>query len=313
MGEKVEGLQIKTRTTPGEVVEASQSTTSWTYVEQDDRLGKVTQPIIPHNRLLTMTQDEALAYGFAKEMVANEDALLASLEVSTAPLRFDVNWSERLVMFISSPMVAGILFLLMLLGAYVEFNSPGVGLPGLVALICAAILFGGQYLTGMAQWWEVALVVIGLALLAVEVFVIPGFGVAGFAGLVCIVVGAVFLMVPQDIGPSPLPITVGALEDLKTAFWTITTSFFLALVLAAVISRYLPHMPLANRLGLPDIDPQADQNANAGVAVQQHDAQVGQSGVAVTQLRPSGKAEINGRRVDVVTRGELINNGAFIS
>jgi membrane-bound serine protease (ClpP class) len=96
-------------------------------------------------------------------------------------LRQQPNWSEDLVAWLTSPFVRGILSIILLMALYSEMQAPGLGLAGGVALLAAAILFGAPYLTGLAEAWEIIIVVVGLALLAVEIFFIPGFGVAGIS------------------------------------------------------------------------------------------------------------------------------------
>jgi membrane-bound serine protease (ClpP class) len=142
--------------------------------------------IVKNDELLTLTASQSFEYGIARaqvetiggvfEFLAERDGVTFAGE----PMVLKTNWSEEMVRWLNSPAVMAVLVMLAMLGVYIEFNTPGVGLPGLVAAICFAIIIGSKYLVGMANWVEVALFFIGVLLLMVEIFVLPGFGIAGF-------------------------------------------------------------------------------------------------------------------------------------
>ena len=263
-------------------------------------------PIVPSNQLLEMSAGEAQAYGFSKGMVPDEDALKKRYGVSLL-VRFAPTWSEHLAYWLTSGVVRGFLMVIILLAAYVEFHTPGVGVPGLVALICLAIFVGAPYLTGLANVWEIALILVGILLIALEVFVIPGFGVAGIAGLILLVVGLLATFVPPEPGrtlPLYLPSLPSTIHALKVAIITLVCSMGASLVGVFVLSRFLPRVPAFRR-----IVPANPTPSEVLVEDPYHGAaRVGDRGVTAGPLRPAGKARFGGVLVDVVTQGDYLES-----
>jgi len=167
--------------------------------------------IVKDDELLTLTASKAAEYGIARTVVQDLQGALDFLVERDGvtfigePIVLKTLWSEDMVRKINHPAVMGILVMIALLGVYVEFNTPGVGLPGLVAVICFAVIIGSKYLIGLANWVEVALFIVGLLLLMVEIFVLPGFGIAGFLGITCILAGLFGMLIknPPDKFPWP--------------------------------------------------------------------------------------------------------------
>ena len=169
------------------------------------------------DELLTLTASQALEYGIARAVVKDRDGALAFLEQRDGVrLRrraegARTSWSEQMVSWLNSPGVMGVLVMLALLGVYIEFSTPGFGLPGLVAVICFAIIVGSKYLVGMANWVEIILLFVGIVLLLVEIFVLPGFGVAGILGIVCVLVGLFGMLIRNAPDELPWPDTTEGL------------------------------------------------------------------------------------------------------
>jgi len=304
--DRAESTRTEKRRTQPEYVSDSRSTTDWRYVKTDPILGQVTQPIVPYNRLLTMHQDEALAYGFARAKLASLDAIRAHYEIRGPVTVLRYSWSEKLVEWLTSPMVRGVLFVLMLLGAYAEFQTPGIGVPGIVALICLVVFLGAPYLTGLASVPEILLIVFGISLLLVEVFVIPGFGIAGIAGIVLLLVGLLMTFAPSEPN-EPLPIywpKFGyTLDALKTGLLVIALGLIFSIAGMVVLSRVLPDVPYVGRVVAPNPQREAVAMPDPYPGV----AQVGDVGITESILRPAGKARFGTALVDVVTEGEFID------
>ncbi|MBN1347135.1 MAG: ATP-dependent Clp protease proteolytic subunit [Phycisphaerae bacterium] len=284
------------------------SQTDWDYVKASDRLGKIVNPIVAAGELLTMTQDEALAYGFAAAEIANERQLIEYYDIDIVD-RAELTWSEELVNWLTSPLVRGILMVLVMLGAYVEFHTPGVGLPGLVALICLVVFLGAPYITGLANVWEIMLVILGVILLGVELFVLPGFGIAGIAGIILILVGLIATFVPED--PTRMPWTLPRFDHgttvrgIGTGLKVMGSAIAASLVGAVVLSRFFPKVPYVGRIVAPNPTP-------AEVAMPEaypRSAFLGELGKAVGPLRPAGKAVFGDTLVDVVSQSDYIDAG----
>jgi len=194
-----------------------------------------------------------------------------------------------------------------LLGLYMEFKVPGFGLPGIVGISCFAVFFFSKHLSGMAAYWEILLFIVGLGLLAVEIFVIPGFGIAGFAGIILIVTGLLLALVPAGI--------TGAQVDVdflvKSGLYFVAT-LVLAFIIAAGLAKVLPRTPVVGRFFLGE--PQAESvphHAGAGIT-EGRETLVGKRGKAFTPLRPAGRAIIDGEYYDVTSRGEMVPSGSEI-
>ncbi|OHB59082.1 MAG: hypothetical protein A2173_08305, partial [Planctomycetes bacterium RBG_13_44_8b] len=205
--------------------------------------------IVNENEILTLTARKAHEYGIARAVVSDIDEAVAFLarrdnvEFSSEPVRLEPNWSEQLVRMLNHPSVSGILFMIAMLGVYIELKTPGIGLPGLVAVVCFAILFGSRFLTGMATWWEVAVFAIGIILLAIEIFVIPGFGVTGVLGIFFILISLFAILVPNRPDELPWPrYDFGDVQwrILSDGAWALALGFTGFLVLAYILAKFLP-------------------------------------------------------------------------
>ncbi|MAE61238.1 MAG: hypothetical protein CMJ49_07760 [Planctomycetaceae bacterium] len=280
--------------------------------------------VLDVGQLLTMLTQEAVDYGFAKpELVADEAALAAYTGASNGVItRVEETWSESLAMFLTSPVVRGLLTVVFLLGFYAEINSPGLGFPGVMAVVALLILLGAPYVTGLANWIEVVMILLGVALLLVEMFVIPGFGVAGVAGLVLVFVGMVMTFVPSEGGggtmPS-LPELQGTWDAMLEGMLTMMISLVVAMIGFFVIGRYIGSIPFMNRLVLgmrqqpATVAPMGESIAAAqATAVGMGGTRVGDTGVVSADLRPVGRARFGDALVDVVTQGEQIESGATV-
>lgn len=288
------------------------SRTEWRYVESAPGLGRVRQPIDGPNELLTLRTVEARAYGFAAATVSNEGELRDYLHITGPFQRLDTTWMEAIVAWLASPSVRGVLFLLLMMGAYAEFKAPGSVLPGSVALIALVLFLGAPYAAGFTVTWEIVAILAGIVLLALEIFVIPGFGIAGIAGIILLGIGLVASFVPREVPipgsgsdwwPSPLQFSY-----LKGGLWALAGGLTGSLAGMALLARYFPKVPVAGRLILPN--PTREQvtvdDPYEGMA------QVGHIGRAEGPLRPAGKARFGALLVDVVSDGEFIPTGTRV-
>jgi membrane-bound serine protease (ClpP class) len=251
------------------------------------------------NTLLTLTSGEARKVGYAKGEVADEAALLRAINLPDATVvPSEPNWAEQIVRFLTNPIVSPLLLSLGLLGLVLEIKSGAFGLGGLVSVASLGLFFGSSFLLGLAGWEEVLLLGLGLIALLVEVFVLPGFGVAGLLGIA----GIAAAMVLALMGSAP---TTG---DVMQAFAILGASL---LITAAVVYAWLRHIPNSNRFGglfLRSGMAQSDGYVSAALRADL----VGRDGVAITDLRPAGTATIAGERVDVVTEGEYVSQGRAV-
>ncbi len=268
------------------------------------------QPVVRDNQLLQMSASEAHAYGFSRGVVADEHGLSERYGL-TSVTRIDPLWSETLALWMTSMWVRGFLLVIIMLGAYVEFHTPGVGVPGLVALIALAVFVGAPYLAGLANVWEILFIVVGFLLVALEVLVIPGFGVAGISGIILVIIGLLATFVPDEPGrsvPLYIPSLPSSLHYLKIAMMTLVSSMVASLIGMVMLSRYLPHMPVFRRFVPANPTPSevATDDPYRGLA------RVGDVGETAGPLHPAGKARFGSQLVDVVTQGEYLSTGVQV-
>jgi membrane-bound serine protease (ClpP class) len=249
-------------------------------------------------RLLTLTTGEAVRVGYAKGSAAGESALLDAVGLAGAQVvTVEPNWAELVVRFLTNPLVAPLLLSLGVLGLVFEIKTGAFGLGGLLSLASLGLFFGSSFVVGLAGWEEILLLGLGLLALAVEVFVLPGFGVAGVLGIVAIGVSIVMAM----IGAAPSG------GDIARALAVLGASL---VITAAVAFAWLRHLPSSGRfkgLLLRGSMPQSDGYISAPAS-----ELVGRDGVALTDLRPAGTAQIGSERVDVVTEGEYVPQGSAV-
>jgi len=255
--------------------------------------------------LLTVTTREALALGIADGSAPDLDALLEAIGAGGATVvEVENSWADQVAIALTSPVVAGLLMSLGLLGLWVEIKTPGFGAGGAIAIFCFGAFFFGHGVAWLAGWEEIILLGVGLFLMVLEIFVIPGFGIAGIAGLICIISALLMAMVGLPLGAS---FEVGSLND---AAWRIVASLTLAIVAAIALAKVLPSRAMPGWLVLRDtIDEKSGVAAGDDADNGPRMPPVFAEGVAMTDLRPSGRARFGGEPVDVVSRDEYIQRG----
>ncbi|MHC4909204.1 MAG: NfeD family protein [Planctomycetota bacterium] len=269
----------------------------WTLITQ----------VVSRDELLTLKPEEARFYGLTQGEIRNDAGLLAYFGAKKLT-RYDRSWSESMVRFLTQPIVMGILIVVLLVCGFIEMAAPGLGVFGAVALAALAMLIGAPMLAGMAQWWDVLLIGVGVLLVAAELFIIPGTGIAGVAGAAALLAGIVGLFVSNDLGSST------GQSELIVALLTTLTSFFAAGIGVWLISRQIHSMPFFDRLILKtEVGEQPPAPLLAAMGTQATTGlQVGTVGRAFTDLRPAGRAEFDGRLHDVTTAGMFIVKGTAV-
>lgn len=257
--------------------------------------------VIDRGKLLTLTAAEAAELGYAAQ-VADWDELVSVLGLADAEVHTtEVNWAESVVRFLTHPVVSPLLLSLGLLGLLIEIKTPGFGVPGAAGLLSLAMFFGSHTIIGLAGWEEVILLIAGLALLTVEMFIVPGFGVFGIAGILGILASMYLSMIGE--------LATGA--DYGQAAGALSASLLIVLVLGWVLVRTLPRSGRFRRSGILLAE---DASRSTGyISAAARPELVGAVGVALTDLRPAGAAEINGERIDVVAESNWISAGTSIT
>jgi membrane-bound serine protease (ClpP class) len=278
--------------------------------------------IVSKDELLTLTSSEAFDYGIARAVVKEQQGALDFLAerdgviFSGQAKILRTNWSEEMVRKINHPAVMSILIMLALLGVYMELNTPGVGLPGLVAVICFTIIIGSKYLIGLANWAEVAIFIIGVILLMVEIFLIPGFGVTGISGIILMVGGLFGMLIRNGWDEVPWPQTELDWHLFSNSILGLVIGSIGFIVLACILTKYLPKFEFMSGLVLvPSAAKKGDEfeiSMTASPESEISDVHVGDVGEVTFILRPSGKVRFGDAIVDCVAEADFLDKGSKV-
>ena len=254
-------------------------------------------------QLLSLSANEALRLGVADAVLSSADEVVANLGLADhAQFAHHASGVERLLRFLGSPIIASILMLMMMGGLYFELQTPGVGFPGLMSFMGAALFFAPHYMLGLVESWEIVVFLVGVLLLLAEVFVTPGFGVAGITGLIMVLASLMAAL----IGNVGLHFPAGG--QIAQAAATLAAALVLLAVLAVSLGRFLPR---SQRFGKLILSPELS-SSEGYTSAETDTSLLGQTGKTLTGLRPSGAAEIDGRRVDVIAQSTFIDEGTTI-
>jgi membrane-bound serine protease (ClpP class) len=269
----------------------------------DEKL--VVPGISDSSSVITFSVAEAIQNGFCEGEYTSTKEILAAQGLQSAEIiAYEEKTVDTIISFFLNPAVSGILILLIIGGIYFELQTPGVGFPLAVALTAALLYFIPYYLNGLAENWEILAFVIGIILLAVEFFIIPGFGVFGVAGIVLTLGGLVLGMLPNqafdfELVPSSqlfgalLTVILAALAGVGMVFW-----------LTPKVNEWgaFKHLTLATT-----------QDRSQGYTSSTYtEDMLGKTGKVHSRLRPSGKVEIGGEIYDAYSRGEFLEQGEAI-
>jgi len=262
------------------------------------------EEISPTSKLLTMTAAEAERLGFADSTPESVEALMEQMGLDPAQKVVSTStWSEKLVRFLTHPVVSGLLLTLGVLGIFFELQMPGWGVSGTLGAVLLLLFFGGHYLAGLADVLDMLLFVVGLGLLALELFVIPGFGAAGISGILCI-----FLSVYLALVRNPIPQFSWDFQRLNSAL--IVFVFLMVGVIGGtvILWKMFPHSRLKRLIVLT-----ASEEPTLGFTTGENlEAMIGENGISLTHLRPAGKALIAGQPFEVQTLGEYVEKDRHV-
>lgn len=257
--------------------------------------------VVAEGKLLTLTTTEALEYKVADFKAPDLAAALAAADLEGADIRrVNQDWAETVVRFLTHPVISSMLMTIGLLGLIVEIRTPGFAVPGTVGLLSIGLFFWGHWLVQLAGWEELLLVAVGVVLLALEVFVLPGTTIAGLAGTLALVAGLAMTLIGAGATVSAVIVALGR----------VAMAILVAMAAAFALLRALPRLPFGRQLVL-DTGMPADLGYVSPPATDH--VWLGREGRAASPLRPAGIAELDGRRVDVVSEGGFIESGALIT
>ncbi|MDR1676380.1 MAG: nodulation protein NfeD [Tannerella sp.] len=267
----------------------------------DDRI--VIPNLIDSGKTLTFTAEEALRWGYCDGIAESvEDVITNHLGYREYTLTgYQPSWLDELKGFLMNPVLQSILILLIIGGIYFELQTPGVGFPLVASILAAVLYFAPLYVEGLAANREILLFVIGVILVVLEIFVIPGFGVTGIGGMVLMVTGFLLALLNNvtfrfddvsgsEMGRAFMIVSIGIVLGMASMIW------------------------LSNRIGAQGMFRRVALNADLqeSISAPPLSGLVGREGTAVTVLRPSGKVMIEGEWYDGISESGFIEKGAGI-
>lgn len=267
-------------------------------------------------RFLTLNGARAKELGIAKELVGDRKELAERLGFEPTQLTiFKVNWADRVARVLNSWWATSLLLVVGLLAFYLELTSPGIGIGAMVAGLCALLFFWSHFLGGTADWLEVVLFIAGLGCLAMELFVIPGWGFSGLIGMVLLLASTV--LATQDF---VIPSNGEQWNQFLTSLLSLLCALALVALGAILITKKIGKIPVFNQMVLapePDLDDftsgdTAGKPANKPLKPfpAAHPAvSVGDWGKADSTLRPAGRVNFNGLSLDVISDGQFVERG----
>ena len=251
-------------------------------------------------KLISLTTDQAIKYGIADGSAETIDALLDSLGYSSAKLiETSENWSEKIVRFLTDPVVASLLTTFGFLGILFELQSPGWGIPGFVGLACLILSLSVSYIAELATMSDMLFVFAGLGLILLEMLVIPGFGIVGLGGIGFMMYGLYLLLLPD------VPVGEEIMEQAMDGFMIGIIGAVIGLIL---LIKLMMKTKFWEQLTAPDIQKKEDGYSNT----QGWEGLEGMNGIADTDLHPSGWVKIQEQRIFVVSEGGFIDEGKEI-
>ncbi|RLD58079.1 MAG: nodulation protein NfeD [Bacteroidetes bacterium] len=259
--------------------------------------------IIDTGKVLTLTTNEAIKYGYCEGKAETISGVLKLAKIDNYEIKkFKITTLESIIDLLVNPAVHGLLIMLIIGGIYFELQTPGIGFPLAIAVLAAVLYFAPLYLEGLAANWEILLFIIGLILLALEIFVIPGFGVAGVSGIILIVVGLSLSMVDNIV----FELGGNYLDSFFKSLVIVVSSMFFGIIASVYFSKklfdtgYFSFLALNSTQKLEDGYVAVD---NTGKAL------IGKQGIASTILRPSGKVKIDNDTYDAKAQyGYILKN-----
>jgi membrane-bound serine protease (ClpP class) len=269
----------------------------------------VVPEISDSGKVLTFTAEEALKYGYCEGIVTSAADIMKKAGIENYEIiEFKPSVLDIIINFLLNPAVQGILIMLIVGGIYFELQSPGIGLPLAAAVLGGVLYFAPLYLEGLAENWEILVFILGVILLAVEIFAIPGFGVAGISGIILMVTGLTLAMVDNLVFEGG-DITL-AINTVMKALMIVIVSLLIATITSLYLGKKFLTSSVFSKIALHETQQKKDGFTSADPA--QHKL-IGAEGTAYTVLRPSGKIEINGEIYDAKSEFGFIEKSTKIN
>ncbi|GMU85007.1 MAG: hypothetical protein AMXMBFR48_02490 [Ignavibacteriales bacterium] len=265
----------------------------------DERV--VVEGLIDSTKLITLTTEEATEWGYCDTVANNLKEVLAAFNLKGAEITYaSANWAEEVVRFINNPVISSLLIMLGLVGLFTEIKTPGWGIAGTIGILALAVFFGTSFILQLASSIEIILFIVGVILLALEIFVVPGFGFTGIGGIV-LIIGSIFFSLFDGEGYYDWDI-------LNMAIIQLAAALFGGLILIILLFKYLPKSKTFDQF-VHHIEENADKGFTSGG---DYTHLVGMEAVTVTDHRPAGAIKIGEDKFDSISDGEFIEKNKAV-
>ena len=256
-------------------------------------------------KVITFSTKEAIKYGFCDAELNSVEEILVRQGIENYEIvEFELGSAEDIISFFLNPVVSSILILLILGGLYFELQTPGIGFPIMASVTALILYLVPYYLNGVAENWEIVLFFIGIILISIEVFIIPGFGVFGVFGLFTSIGSLILIMLNNDF----FDFTFVLSKDLVSSSLSVLISVFSFLLLVIFGGVKITDTKAFKKIALEET-----QELSKGFTSKKYsDELIGMKGKSFSVLRPSGKIIINEKIYDASTSGEFIEKNKNI-
>ncbi len=256
--------------------------------------------ITEKGEVITFSTSEAIKHGFCEAEVLSIDEILKRSGIEEYEIvKFELSGSEKIIAFFINPFISGILILIILGGIYFELQTPGVGFPIIASLVALLLFLTPYYLNGLAAHWEIIAFFLGIGLLAVEIFVIPGFGIAGIGGITLAVGSLILMMLNNDF----FDFTFVPEGDVLQAVASALSGIILGVTILMFSGAKLINSSIFNRVALMSVQDKLDGYSSYF----REQSLIGKKGLTYTALRPCGKIMIDGELYEACTRGDYLD------
>ncbi|MDP8216624.1 MAG: NfeD family protein [Candidatus Kaelpia imicola] len=254
---------------------------------------KILTTISEEGKLLNLSAKDAQKYNLAEAICEDREALIAYLGIENLQITEErPSWSENLVRFITHPVLSSLLLGIGFWAIMLALRIPGLGLPEVAGISALGLFFWGHKLAGLSGWLDILLVIIGLTLILIELFIIPGFGLTGAAGALTLLAGIVLTLTNHPIYPP--------INELNRASGIMLSSLFISLTMLFISLKIFPKTKFWNKLILEYQSKKPETEGELAIS---------DSGIAISDLRPVGRAKFGDKIYDVETLGDYIQKG----
>jgi membrane-bound serine protease (ClpP class) len=260
--------------------------------------------VIDSGKVLTLTTQEAIKYGFCDAEVSSTEEIIKLLGIENYDLiKHTPSVIDKIIGFLIKPLISGLLIMIIIGGIYFELQTPGIGFPLGAATVAAILYFAPLYLEGLAENWEILIFLLGIVLLGIEIFVIPGFGITGISGIILIVLSLTLSMVGNvgfSFPQNAIPAIIQALLEVIVAM---IASISLSLFLSSKLANWgiFKKVSLATELE-GNVTTQMESNLNIN-------SLIGKTAIVFNQCKPSGKALIDDKLYDITVENGFAEKG----